>query len=137
MTEASQPSPTPAPNFEEPNDESRRGPAPEPQAATPDSTGPLPRITPRHAAAPPRFDGAGIVQRATLASPAAPRHVLLAPGGRILAWLQESDGVDLDQYLGRPMGLNGPRIRRDDLGADLIIVQYLTPVRLTAPARAQ
>lgn len=78
----------------------------------------------------PRFDGAGIVQRITGAAPGRPSHVLLAPDGRLLAFLVAEPGVNLDLYLGREMGLNGDRGYRQELGADLIRVRSLTPVRL-------
>lgn len=55
------------------------------------------------------LDGAGIVQRAATAVPGGPRHVLLAPNGRILAYLYSDNGINLDAYLGRQMGIVGPR----------------------------
>lgn len=79
---------------------------------------------------PPRFDGAGIVQRSATTYAGAPQHVLLAPNGRVLAYLHPGPGVDLDQYLGKPMGLFGQRGFRRELQADLIVVRGLMPVRL-------
>ena len=81
----------------------------------------------------PRFDGAGIVQRSALSYGGAPRHVLLAPNGRILAYLQGEAGLNLDQYLGRSMGIIGRRAYRGDLQADFIVVRNLVPVRLKFP----
>jgi hypothetical protein len=80
-----------------------------------------------------RFDGAGIIQRAATTYAGAPRYVLLAPNGRILAYLEPLPGLTLDPYLGQAMGVSGPRQHRRDLQADLIVVRGLTPVRL-APA---
>ena len=82
------------------------------------------------------FDGAGIIQRSATTYRGAPRHVLLAPGGRILAYLQPDKntnggrGINLDRYLGRAMGVYGSRSFRADLQTDFILVRDLTPVRL-------
>lgn len=79
---------------------------------------------------PPRFDGAGIVQRTANARPGAPRHVLVAPNGRVLAYLQAQQGIDLDAWVGREVGLIGPRVRRADLASDLLTVNRIAPVKL-------
>jgi hypothetical protein len=76
------------------------------------------------------FDGAGIIQRAGANAPGMPRHVLIAPNGRFLAFLQAGPGVNLDRFVGRPMGLYGARTRRADMRADFIVVQSMMPVRL-------
>lgn len=77
-----------------------------------------------------RFDGAGIVERSALARKGAPGHVLMAPSGKVLAYLVAGRGVNLDSWIGRPAGVNGRRVPRPDLKADLITVTRLTPVRL-------
>jgi hypothetical protein len=60
--------------------------------------------------------------------------VLLAPNGRILAYLQAADrAVNLDAYVGRQMGIMGYRAYRPDLQADLIVVRGMVPVRLVQP----
>ena len=79
----------------------------------------------------PKFDGAGIIERAALTRPGAPRYVLLAPGGRVLAYLAPAPGVNLEGWVGRTAGVNGSRIRHPELKADLITVNRLAPVRLT------
>jgi len=79
---------------------------------------------------PGAFDGAGVIQRAAAASPGMPRHVLLAPSGRVLAYLQAAPGVNLDQFAGQSMGLIGPRAFHPQLNADVLTVQRLAPVRL-------
>lgn len=76
------------------------------------------------------LDGAGIVQRAATPVPGGPRHVLLAPNGRILAYLYPDRGINLDAYLGRSMGIVGPRAFRPELQTDLIVVRQMVPVRL-------
>ena len=76
------------------------------------------------------LDGAGIVQRAATPVPGGPRHVLLAPNGRILAYLYPDRGINLDAYLGRSMGIVGPRTYRPELQTDLIVVRGMVPVRL-------
>jgi hypothetical protein len=77
----------------------------------------------------PRFQGAGIIQRSGTNRPGFPKHVLMHPNGRPLAYLQ-GDGVDLDKYLGESMGLTGERSFRRDLNLDFMIVRGLQPVRL-------
>lgn len=79
---------------------------------------------------PPSFDGAGIVQKMSKSFPGGPQYVLTAPDGRMLTYLQPSQGVDLNRYVGRSMGITGKRYHRDDWNADTLIVQTLQPVQL-------
>ena len=79
----------------------------------------------------PLFDGAGIVQRSNMRYPGAPRHVLTAPDGRILAYLKGGWGTSLDRYVGRAMGIHGSRSYRPELQSYLIRVRTLRPVRLS------
>lgn len=112
--------------------------------ATPTPGGPIQRPTPpratgsrspfgtpivRQPAQKPRFDGAGIIQRARTPRGGA-RHVLLGLDGRILTYLQGSPGINLDYYIGQSMGLFGPRQHRRDLGADFMVVRRMMRVRL-------
>lgn len=83
----------------------------------------------RQPAQKPRFDGAGIIQRARSPRGGA-RHVLLSLDGRVLTYLQGSPGINLDYYIGQPMGLTGPRQFRRDLGADFMVVRRMMRVRL-------
>lgn len=83
----------------------------------------------------PKFVGAGIVQRIGFVPPGRPQFALVAPDGRLLAYLQGDQGVDLNQYIGRPMGLEGRRWHRPELRGDFILVRTLTPVRLRTPQR--
>jgi hypothetical protein len=78
----------------------------------------------------PRFDGAGIIDRSSLDRRGAPRYVLLAPGGRVLAYLAPGPGINLEVWLGRQTGVYGRRLYHPDLKADLITVNRLAPVRL-------
>jgi hypothetical protein len=78
----------------------------------------------------PRFDGAGIVERSALTRRGMPRYVLLAPKGRVLAYLVPAPGVDLESWVGRAAGVNGSRLPHPELKSDLITVNRLTPVRL-------
>jgi hypothetical protein len=80
--------------------------------------------------APASFDGAGIVQKMSKSFPGGPQYVLVAPDGRMLTYLQPSQGVDLNRYVGRSMGITGKRYHRDDWNADTLIVQSLQPVQL-------
>jgi hypothetical protein len=78
----------------------------------------------------PRFDGAGIVERSSLNRRGAPRYVLLAPTGRVLAYLAPAPGVDLEGWVGRAAGVSGSRLPHPELKSDLITVNRLAPVRL-------
>jgi len=77
-----------------------------------------------------RFDGAGIIQRATPRFAGAPRYALVAPGGRLLALLKAQPDTQLEPYVGRSMGINGPRSFDRSLGIDVIEVREVTPVKL-------
>ncbi len=79
---------------------------------------------------PPAFVGAGIVQRAATAVPNGPTHVLLHPGGRILAYLRGNGTVDLDAWLGRSVGVVGDRAFDAALQADVITARQLADVKL-------
>jgi hypothetical protein len=79
---------------------------------------------------PPKFAGAGVVQRSALSRPGIPSYVLLAPDGRVLSYLQAGPGVNLEQHIGKSVGITGGRSFRRELNADLMIVRGLTPVKL-------
>lgn len=91
---------------------------------------PSPTPPPQPQAAPQKFDGAGIIQRSASSIRGAPGYVLVAPNGRLLAYLQGAPGVDLAGYVGKSMGIVGQRSFRQELHAELIVVRSLTPVRL-------
>ena len=95
------------------------------QSTTTAPAGPQPGAAPA-----PRFDGAGIIQRAATTYPGAPGYVLLAPNGRVLSYLEPAAGLNLDPYVGQSVGVLGPRHHRRDLRAVVIIVNGLSPVRL-------
>jgi len=79
---------------------------------------------------PAKFTGAGVVQRSALSRQGIPSYVLLAPDGRVLSYLQAGPGINLDQHIGKSVGITGPRGFRRELNADLMIVHGLTPVNL-------
>ena len=131
-----QPAPAPLPNPDLAHMPQPTVAAPMPSQA-PMSQMPSAPMTPPMAApqqirpqAPGGLDGAGIVQQAATPVPGGPRHVLLAPNGRILAYLYPDRGVNLDAYVGRSMGIFGPRAYRPELRNDLIVVRGVVPVRL-------
>jgi hypothetical protein len=100
----------------------------QPNATAPGGGAMPPMAPPRQIRPPssPPLDGAGVVQRAASTFQNGPRHVLLAPNGRILAYR----GVNLDAYVGREMGVMGARAFHPQLQTDLIIVRGIVPVRL-------
>jgi hypothetical protein len=106
-----------------------------PAAITGAPIAPIPAPTPEipntaAAGSPAKITGAGIVQRSALSRPGVPAYVLLAPDGRVLSYLQPGQGINLDAYIGKSVGLTGARGFRRELNADLMIVRGITPVNL-------
>lgn len=91
---------------------------------------PIPTPDTAAAGSPAKFAGAGIVQRSALSRPGVPAYVLLAPDGRVLSYLQPGQGISLDGYIGKSVGITGARGFRRELNADLMIVRGVTPVNL-------
>ncbi len=91
--------------------------------------GTVPRPGNQQPAAQPMI-AAGIIQRTAAPQSGTPGYVLLAPNGRILAYLTADAGVNLDRYLGQEMGVFGRRTQRGNLQLNVILVRGLTPVRL-------
>ena len=104
---------------------------PQPQPAGPPmaSTGPTP-LEPRPEA--PKFAGAGVVVTMAKSFPGGPQYALVAPGGKILAYLVPAAGVDLRRALNQSMGIIGERSFKQDWGADVINVRGVQPVQLRA-----
>ena len=73
--------------------------------------------------------GAGIIQKAAKL-PGKPEYVLLNPAGKILAYIEGVDSVNLDEHLGNAVGLHGKRFYRDDISADFIEISGLQPVKI-------
>ncbi len=113
-------------------------PAPQPPSATP--TPVAPASTPSGQPVQPatggqspnlsRLSGAGVIRRTPPQYRGAPPHVLTDQRGRILAFLATGPGINLDQSIGRSMGIIGPRYRRAELRSDMIIVHSMMPVQL-------
>ncbi len=92
-----------------------------------------PGVGPAPAPARPQYAGAGIVQRNPHWTGQGPSHILVTPAGQMLAFLTADAGVNLDQYLGQPVGILGDRQHLPAYRQDLIVVSGLESVRL-APA---
>lgn len=101
-----------------------------PQSPTPAFQGGASAGVPTSSGPPIKFVGAGVVQRSALSKPGFPSHVLLAPDGRVLSYLQAAPGINLDQHIGKSVGITGARGFRPELNADLMIVRGLTAVKL-------
>lgn len=99
----------------------------------PEPSLPVTQPAPQPRPAQPSFDGAGIVQRSAFSGPGVPGHVLVAPNGRVLAYLHAPAGLNLDQYVGQALGIHGQRSYRANLQADLLVIRDFVPVRLRAP----
>ncbi len=80
----------------------------------------------------PKFDSAGIIRRANNWTPQRPHYVLVQPNGRLVIYLHSASGINMEQFVGKPVGLHGKRYRRSDLAVDLLVVNKITPVRLVS-----
>lgn len=74
------------------------------------------------------YDGAGIVRPA--GRPGVPPYALVAPDGRVLAYLAPTPGVNLNSWQNREAGVLGQRVYDPRLGTDVIRVTGLDSVRL-------
>ena len=83
---------------------------------------------PGAANATPTFDGAGIIAPAGRAG--LPPFALVAPSGKLLAYLAPAPGVDLRGWDRREAGVLGRRVFDPRLQADVISVTAVSPVRL-------
>lgn len=82
---------------------------------------------PHHAAAP---ETVGVVHRSRMRHRGAPQHVLVGPHGHVIAFLQARRGINLDRFVGRPVDVQGQRMRRPDLRSDFIVVHGIRPVQM-------
>lgn len=73
----------------------------------------------------PQLNGAGIVQRLPNG-----RFAIVAPEGRLLAVLQADRAVQLERYVGQPMGFVGERSFDPRIGSDLLVVKQVVPIQL-------
>ncbi|HAB10805.1 MAG TPA: hypothetical protein DCE47_03840 [Planctomycetaceae bacterium] len=78
----------------------------------------------------PQFTGAGIVRPIATNHPKLPSFVLVAPDGRLLAFLRPAAGISLAGWVNRSVGVTGPRGFNRDLQADLLQIRSIHPVRL-------
>ena len=99
-----------------------RSKPPTPQPTTTQQT-PTPRLS-------PQLTGAGIVRPIATNHPKLPSFVLVAPNGRLLAFLQPAAGISLAGWVNRSVGVTGPRGFNRDLQADLLQIRSIHPVRL-------
>ena len=57
---------------------------------------------------------------------------MIAPGGKLLAYLIPVSGVDLKRAVNQSMGIMGDRSFKQEWGADVITVKGVQPVQLRA-----
>ena len=102
----------------------------DPPAEAPAARQPLPvppgmtRVAQRH----PRFAGAGVIMRSTDLD--VPEYVLLAPTGKILAYLEPVGDLKLGQHVNFAMGVEGDRFHSSKWKADFIKVRKVAPITL-------
>lgn len=78
----------------------------------------------------PQLNGAGILQKMQ-APPGFPGYILIAPNGRMLAYVDPAPGVSMDEWVGKPAGIIGRRSRDDGYNMDVIRAQRVVPVKLS------
>jgi hypothetical protein len=78
----------------------------------------------------PQLNGAGILHRVQ-APPGFPPYILVAPNGRMLAYVDPAPGVSVEEWIGKPAGIIGRRSREDGYNMDVIRAQRVVPVRLS------
>jgi hypothetical protein len=112
------------------------GPMPDASAIA-DSTLPVPMAGDAPAQSAPfdaqsmrnRYVGAGIIVRAEEADGEAP-YRLTSPTGKVLAHVKPDEGVDVESFVGKSVGLHGSRWFEDKVKSDYISVSGLEPVQL-------
>jgi hypothetical protein len=72
-----------------------------------------------------RYIGAGIIQRLPEGG-----YVLTSPSGQKLAQVKGNESVDLEEFVGKQVGLHGQRWYREDIGSDFIEATGLEPVKI-------
>lgn len=80
-------------------------------------------------AASPKLCGAGVLHH-TQAPPELPQFVLVAPDGRLLAYVEPLENVRMEEWVEKPAGLIGERAFDATLQADRIRVRSIVPVQL-------
>lgn len=121
------PTPTPAPRQPLPRAGQPSGP-PVSTAPRPAPPTPAPAARPAPTVPAPKFDGAGIVQQRN--DEGKPPFAIVAPDGRLLAYLQAPAELDLAPFVNFAMGITGARAFDETIKADVIQVQGLQPVQL-------
>lgn len=116
-----------SPESESPPMQTRPQPQPNPGGPIA-STGNPPAEAPRPANQ--NFAGAGMIVPMTQTFPGGPQYALVAPGGKLLAYLVPAQGVDLKKAVNQSMGIIGDRSFRQEWGADTITVRGMQPVQL-------
>jgi len=104
------------------------GPQPQPQTAA-SATDNVPQAQQPNA---PQFAGAGMVVSMAKTFPGGPQYALVAPGGKLLAYLIPAPGVDMRRAVNQSMGIVGDRSFRKEWNTDVIMVRGLQPVQLRA-----
>ncbi|WP_437190858.1 hypothetical protein [Planctomicrobium sp. SH527] len=78
----------------------------------------------------PALNGAGVLHR--MQGPANfPNYALVTPDGRLLAYVTPNQGVAIDSWLGKPVGIVGQRGHDPSLGKDHIHATKIVAVQLS------
>ena len=76
----------------------------------------------------PRYDGTGVLRRATFQGAGAPQYILADAQGNVRYYVVPGAGVDLHPYLDRTVAVYGTQSYRSDLLAHQIAVRHVVPI---------
>jgi hypothetical protein len=75
-----------------------------------------------------RFDGVGRLTRLPPTSAGTPRYALMEPNGQVRCYVTPAPGVDLQNYVGREVGIYGVRGYMPEKQAPHLVAKHITPV---------
>ncbi len=75
-----------------------------------------------------RFDGVGRLSRLPATSAGTPRYALMEPNGQVRCYVTPAPGVDLQNYVGREVGIYGVRGYMPEKQAPHLVAKHITPV---------
>lgn len=75
-----------------------------------------------------RFDGVGRLSRLPATSAGTPRYALVEPDGQVRCYVTPAPGVDLQNYVGREVGIYGVRGYMPEKQAPHLVAKHITPV---------
>ena len=75
-----------------------------------------------------RFDGVGKLARLPATAAGTPHFALMEPNGQVRCYVTPAPGVNLQNYVGREVGIHGVRGFMPEQQAQHIVAKHVTPV---------